>query len=110
MNTKTNSPTPWNGLSPCDAYESGYQHGGYDAAERSHPRLTTRIAELEAAYATCFAERRDAEHAATAALDRVAELEAALIAFCDADLANLQERSACRRQAYDALLLTKSDK
>jgi hypothetical protein len=51
MNTKTNSPMPWNGLSPCDAYEVGYQHGGYDAAERSHPRLTSRVAELEAALA-----------------------------------------------------------
>ena len=71
MTTKTNSPTPWDGLSPCDAYEVGYQHGGYDAGQATLTSQSARIAELEAFKVNATKSYEDATR-------RIAELEGAL--------------------------------
>ena len=98
MNPKTNSPTPavvaslpWvrtAGGAVLNAWNVEVHPNDTVQLSTATLALTARVAELEQAYGHCSIERRDAEHALTAALDRVAELEGALrlaIGYINAD-------------------------
>ena len=70
---------------------------------KTNDKPMTRKEQREHTRQWTLAERERKEQADAAKDARIKVLEDALVAFCDANLGNHQERAACRRQAYVAL-------